>query len=86
MRKFFTRLLSQDTPESSKRFASLISLFTIILITIAATFKDEKWVTPEFMFDALALIVGGGLGLTVIEKIFTKKTPDQPKDPKNDQI
>jgi len=29
------------------------------------------------MFDALALIAGGGLGLTVIEKIFSKK-----EDPK----
>jgi hypothetical protein len=86
MRKFFTRLLSQDTPESSKRFASLISLFTIIFLTIFATFKDEKWVTPEFMFDALALIVGGGLGLTVIEKIFTKRTPEPPKDNNNQQI
>lgn len=30
-------------------------------------------ITPEFMYDALALIAGGGLGLTVIEKIFVKK-------------
>ena len=29
------------------------------------------------MFDALALIAGGGLGLTVIEKIFSKK--EEPK-------
>jgi hypothetical protein len=76
MKNFFIRLLSQDTPESSKRFAALISLFTIIFTTLLATFKDENWVTPEFMFDALALIVGGGFGLTVLEKIFTKKTPD----------
>ena len=81
MKNFFTRLLSQDTPESSKRFAALISLFTIIFVTLVATFKAENWVTPEFMFDALALIVGGGFGLTVIEKIFTKKTPDKPNNP-----
>jgi lipoprotein signal peptidase len=81
MKNFFTRLLSQDTPESSKRFAAIISLFTIIFVTLVATFKDENWVTPEFMFDALALIVGGGLGLTVVEKIFTKKTPDSSNKP-----
>ena len=81
MKNFFTRLLSKDTPESSKRFAAIISLFTIIFVTLVATFKDENWVTPEFMFDALALIVGGGLGLTVVEKIFTKKTPDSSNKP-----
>jgi hypothetical protein len=81
MKNFFTRLLSQDTPESSKRFAAIISLFTIIFITLLATFKAENWVTPEFMFDALALIVGGGFGLTVVEKIFTKKTPDSSNKP-----
>lgn len=86
MKEFFKKLLSTDTPESSKRFASLVSLFTIILITFAATFKNENWVTPEFMFDALALIVGGGLGLTVIEKIFTKKGPQPPQDNQTPQI
>lgn len=83
MKEFFRKLLSTDTPESSKRFASLVSLFTIIMLTIAATFKNENWVTPEFMFDSLALIVGGGLGLTVIEKIFTKKGPQPPQDTPN---
>jgi len=38
-------------------------------------------VTPEFMFDALALIAGGGLGLTVIEKIFTKKEKNETVTP-----
>ena len=37
-----------------------------------AIYYDEKHVVPEFIFDALAMITGGGLGLTVIEKIFTK--------------
>ena len=39
------------------------------------------------MFDALSMIVGGGLGLTVIEKIFSKynqpappATPVEPKE------
>ena len=32
------------------------------------------------MFDALALIAGGGLGLTVIEKIFSKKDSTNKKE------
>lgn len=73
MKEFFKKLLSTETPESSKRFAALISLFSIIVLAFLAAFKDDKWITPEFMYDSLALIVGGGLGLTVIEKIFSKK-------------
>ena len=42
-------------------------------MTWVATFADEKHVTPQFMYDALILIAGGGLGLSVIEKIFLKK-------------
>jgi hypothetical protein len=65
--------MSGSSDTSSKRFAALFALFNIIAITWVATIKDEKHVTPEFMFDSLALIAGGGLGLTVIEKIFTAK-------------
>lgn len=43
-----------------------------------STFTSSDNITPEFMYDALALIAGGGLGLTVIEKIFTKR---EKKDP-----
>lgn len=73
MKKFFSDLMSGSSDTSSKRFAALFALFNIIAITWVATIKDEKHVTPEFMFDSLALIAGGGLGLTVIEKIFTAK-------------
>jgi hypothetical protein len=73
MIQFFRDLLSGQSDTSSKRFAALLSLFCIIIMTFIATFCAENCVTPEFMFDGLALIAGGGLGLTVIEKIFTKK-------------
>jgi len=73
MIQFFRDLLSGQSDTSSKRFAALLTLFCIIIMTFIATFCAENCVTPEFMFDGLALIAGGGLGLTVIEKIFTKK-------------
>ena len=45
-----------------------------------ATFAAIGHVTPEFMFDALAAVAGGGLGLTVLEKIFNKnKSNDETK-------
>lgn len=72
-------LLSSQSETSSKRFAALFTLFNVIAIAWVATIKDQKHVTPEFMFDSLALIAGGGLGLTVIEKIFTKKQENKSK-------
>jgi len=81
MKKFFQDLLSGSSDTSSKRFASLFTLFNILVLAYLAAWKNN-WVTPEHMFDALCLIAGGGLGLTVIEKIFTKNnkkdnTPEQ---------
>jgi hypothetical protein len=51
-----------------------------------ATFKAKDFVTPEFMYDSLALIAGGGLGLTVIEKIFAAKKTGKTDDPTKKDI
>jgi hypothetical protein len=73
MKKFLMDLLSGQSDTSSKRFAALFALANLIAITWVATLKAKDYVTPEFMYDSLALIAGGGLGLTVIEKIFAAK-------------
>ena len=73
-------LLSGQSDTSSKRFAALFTLFNIIAITWVATFSAKDFVTPEFMYDALAMIAGGGLGLTVIEKIFAAKKAGKNED------
>lgn len=69
MKQFFRDLLSGNSDTSSKRFASLLSLAVVISLAFIATYKNVEHVTPEFMFDAIALIAGGGLGLTVIENV-----------------
>jgi hypothetical protein len=84
MKEFFKDIFSNQSEASSKRFAAIVSLFSIIVITFLATFKADKWVTPEFMFDSLVIITGGGLGLTVIEKIFSKNS-SSPKQASKDQ-
>ena len=61
---------------SSKRVSSVFTLVNIIILAYIATFRNDDHITPEFMFDALCLIAGGGLGLTVIEKIFDKNKKD----------
>lgn len=80
MKKFISDLLSGQSDTSSKRFAALFALLNIIAITWVATLKAKDFVTPEFMYDSLALIAGGGLGLTVIEKIFSAKKSGKKED------
>lgn len=77
MKKFFYDMFSSKSELSSKRFSAVFTLFNVIILTYVATFRNDDHITPEFMFDALCLISGGGLGLTVIEKIFDKKNPKQ---------
>jgi len=79
MKQFILNLLSNQSETSSKRFSALVVLFNIIAMAWVATFKAKDWITPEFMYDSLALIVGGGLGLTVLEKVFSKKNDPTPQ-------
>lgn len=83
MRQFFKDLLSGNSDTSSKRFASLLSLAVIISLAYIATYKNIEHVTPEFMFDSLALIAGGGLGLTVIENVAKIKQRAKNNTPNN---
>lgn len=72
MKDFIMNLLGNGSDVSSKRFASLFTLLNVIVLTYIATLTSKEGTTPEYMFDALCLIAGGGLGLTVVEKIFSK--------------
>jgi lipoprotein signal peptidase len=85
MKDFFIKMLSSDGKISSKRFSAFFTLVNIIILTYIATFLSKENQTPEFMFDALALIAGGGLGLTVIEKIFTKKEEPKKQTTENEE-
>ena len=76
MKEFFMKLLNGDSDVSSKRFSALFTLGNMIVLAYIATFTSADKVAPKFMYDALAIIVGGGLGLTVIEKIFGNKSSD----------
>jgi hypothetical protein len=64
-------VFSNDKDASSKRVASILALVVCINLSYIGTFTEYK--TPEYMFDGLLILAGGGLGLTVIESIFTKK-------------
>lgn len=64
-------IFSNDKDASSKRVASILALLVCINLSYIGTFTEYK--TPEYMYDGLLILAGGGLGLTVIESIFSKK-------------
>jgi len=66
------KLLGSGDEISAKRFSALVCLAAIVTLAFIAAYNDPAKICPVFMYDALALIAGSGLGLTVIEKIFTK--------------
>jgi hypothetical protein len=72
---WFGKLLSSNSAVSSKRVVSIFTLLNLITFCYIGAFTDYE--LPEYMFDALALISGGGLGLTVVESIFKKPSKEQ---------
>jgi hypothetical protein len=84
MKKFLIDMFSSNNEVSSKRIASIFVLINVVILAYIATFRSKEGVTPEFMYDSLCLIAGGGLGLTVIEKILALKykgKDETPSDP-----
>ena len=69
--KWLRSIFSNEGDASSKRVASIVTLLVCINLSYIGTFTEYK--CPEYMFDGLLLLAGGGLGLTVIESIFGKK-------------
>jgi hypothetical protein len=69
--KWLKSIFSNESDASSKRVASILALVVCINLSYIGTFTEYK--TPEFMFDGLLILAGGGLGLTVIESIFANK-------------
>lgn len=70
MKKFFSQLISANDETSSKRVVSLIAFLNVLVMAWVTMFTSYD--VPEYVFDGLLLLTGAGLGLTVMEKIFTK--------------
>ena len=70
MRKWFKSILAVDGNQSSKRLSAVLALFCCIAFAWIATFTPYQ--CPEYMFEGLLVVAGGGFGLTVIESIFAR--------------
>lgn len=83
MIKFIRDLLSGSSDTSSKRFSAILTLVNVIILAYIAAYHSPDKAVPQYMWTGLIIIVGGGLGLTVIEKIFGKNGDNTP--PSDDQ-
>lgn len=81
MKQFFKGLLSSTDESSSKRFSAIVIVLSLVSMAFLAAFKAANWVVPEFMFDGLAWLAAGALGLTAAESIFMKKKSSPPPPP-----
>jgi len=64
-------MFSSSSGVSSKRVVAVIIIVNIIVFCYIAIFLGKA--LPEFMFDGLSMISGGGMGLTAMENIFGKR-------------
>jgi len=71
MKNFLKKMISASEDVSHKRVIVVVFAICIIIFCFIATYTSN--VIPEFMFDALCWIVGGGMGLTILDKFVKKK-------------
>jgi hypothetical protein len=75
MKEFFIKMVSASSDVSHKRVIVVFFAVCIILFCFIATYTSK--VIPEFMFDALCLVVAGGMGLSVAEKFKSLKPKEE---------
>lgn len=80
MKQFILNLLSGESETSSKRFAALVILLSVVLMAFLATFRAVNWVTPEFMYNGLLWVGAGAIGLTTAENIMKKIKKEDSQD------
>lgn len=71
MKEFLKKMVSASGDVSHKRVIVVFFAFCIVVFCFIATYTAK--VIPEFMFDALCLVVGGGMGLSVLDKFKSLK-------------
>lgn len=70
---FITKMFCDKNEPSSKRLVGIVGSFTLFVTLIAHTFTDVCNPPSDVLIDAVALLSFGSLGITGVEKIFSKK-------------
>ena len=68
-------MVSASGDVSHKRVIVVFFAFCLAIFCFIATYTAK--VIPEFMFDALCLLVGSGMGLSVLDKFKSLKSKEE---------
>ena len=75
MKEFLKKMVSASGDVSHKRVIVVFFAFCLAIFCFIATYTGK--VIPEFMFDALCLLVGSGMGLSVLDKFKSLKSKEE---------
>jgi len=81
---FLKKMVSTSSEVSHKRVIVIVFAIAIIAFCFIATYTTH--IIPEFMFDALCLVVGGGMGLSVLDKVKSLKPKEEVVTPPQPQV
>lgn len=70
---FITKMFCDRNEPSSKRLVGIVGSFTLFVTLIAHTFTDVCNPPSDVLVNSVALLSFGALGITGVEKIFSKK-------------
>ena len=70
---FITKMFCDRNEPSSKRLVGIVGSFTLFITLIAHTFTDVCNPPSDVLINSVALLSFGALGITGVEKIFSKK-------------
>lgn len=72
-KSFLTKMFCNHNEPSSKRLVGIVGSFTLFFTLIANTFTDVCNPPSDVLVNSVALLSFGALGITGVEKIFSKK-------------
>lgn len=70
---FVTKMFCDKNEPSSKRLVGIVGSFALFTTLIAHTFTDICNPPSDVLVNSVALLSFGALGITGLEKVFSKK-------------
>jgi hypothetical protein len=74
-RWFLAKFFCEKSEPSSKRLVGIIGAFTLFATLFANSFTHIDNAPSDALVQAVALLSFGALGITGVEKVFSKKEP-----------
>ena len=74
-RWFLAKFFCEKSEPSTKRLVGIVGAFTLFATLFANSFTHVDNAPSDALVQAVALLSFGALGITGVEKVFSKKEP-----------